>query len=215
MFFLISGILLCACSSQPDPLKLYDELVVQTNFDPNVNFNTYTTYSLATDTLGLVSNILGDDTIIVGANFARPVITAIKNNLNQRGFQQVGRRDDPDVAINVFVVKNLDVFQDVNFYNPYGSGFYPGYFGNPGYYYPSYYGYNSYYYGYPYVSTYVTNNQVLVIEMVDLKNVSLNNEVKVVWNTYMGDLYTALERNAQTLKGIDQAFAQSNYLSKQ
>jgi hypothetical protein len=209
------GFVLAACASQPDPLKLYDELVVQTNFDPNANFGTYTTYSIATDSLGFVSNIEGDGDFIVGSGFARPVLTAVRNNLDQRGFRQVDRNSNPDVAINVFVVKNLDFFQQINYYNPYGYGNYPGYFGNPGYYYPGYYGYDPYYYGYPYVSTYVSNNQVLVIEMVDLKDVSPSGEVKVVWNTYMGDLFTALDRNSQTLKGIDQAFVQSPYLSKQ
>lgn len=193
---------LWSCEPQPDELKLFDELVVETNFDQEVNFNAYTTYSIATDTIGLVSNLTSDDTIIVGTGYARPVIEAVKANLSNRGFQQVDVEENPDLAINVFIVKNLNIFQQYS---------YPNFYGYPGYYYPNYYGYGSFYYNYPYVRTYLYNTGVLVIEMVDLKNV-INNQVKVVWNAYLGDVYTSLDPVAQSVNAVHQAFTQSSYL---
>lgn len=201
-----TGVLLVAglfgCEPTPDDLKLYDQFVVSTNYDKNANFNSFATFALRADTIGLVSNVYGDDTIIVGTNYARPVITQVKDNLISKGFQPAGDTEDPDLAINIYVVKNLNVFQQVNYY----PGYYP--------YYPGYYNYGGYY-GYPYVSTYAYNTGVLVVEIVDLVNVNQQNQVKVIWNAFMGDVYSSLDLRQQSLDAINQAFVQSPYLTKQ
>ena len=106
------------------------------------------------------------------------------------------RKENPDLGVNVYIVKDLNVFQQLV---------------NPGYYYPYYYGYGSYY-SYPYINTYAYNTGALVVEIVDLKNVTPDGKVKVIWNAYMGDLYSALDYTQQSLEAIDQAFVQSNYL---
>lgn len=193
------------CEPQPDDLTLLDEFVVSTNRDSNADFNAYLTYFIPVDTIGLVSNDIRDDTIIIGQNYARPVINQVKSNLNARGFQSVELDDNPDLAVNVYVLKNLNIFQDVS---------YPGSYGYPGYYYPGYYGYYGYNY-YPYVSTYAYNTGVLVIEIVDLKNITPQNKVTVIWDAYLGDVFSSVDLSRQTLDGIDQAFLQSPYLTKQ
>lgn len=195
------------CEPTPDELKLFDEFVVSTSYDNTANFNSYKTYTLRTDTIGFISNLTSDDTIEVGSQYARPVITQVNNNLVDRGYQKVEKTEDPDLAINIYVLKNLNVFQNVNYY--------PGYY-DPGYYnyYGSYYGYGGYY-GYPYVSTYAYNTGVLVVEIIDLKSVNPNSQVKVVWNAYMGDVFSSLDLKQQSLDAIDQAFVQSPYLIKQ
>jgi hypothetical protein len=194
------------CEPQPDDIKLLDEFVVSTNFDPDADFNSYQTYYIPQDTIGLVSNLASDDTIIVGNNYARPVVIQVQSNMSARGYQSVDLTDDPDLAINAYVLKNLNIFQDVNYY--------PGAYGYPGYYYPGYYGYYGYNY-YPYVTTYAYNTGVLVIEIVDLKNVTPQNEVTVIWDAYLGDVFSSVDLSQQTLDGIDQAFFQSTYLTKQ
>lgn len=198
-----SVVALNGCEPPPDEIKLLDEFVVTTNYLSSAEFSNYNTYYLPTDTIGLVSNIAADDTIIVGSSYARPVLSAIRNNLDAMGYQEVEFDEDPDVGLNVYVLKNLNIFQDVNYF--------PGGYGYPGYY-PGY-GYGGYY-GYPYVSTYAYNTGVLVIEMVDLKNLSPQNTFSVVWNAYMGDVYSALDRDQQTLEAIDQSFEQSPYLTQ-
>lgn len=50
--------------------------------------------------------------------------------------------------------------------------------------------------------------------MIDLKNRTPDNQVKVVWDAYMGDVYSTIDRAAQSLEAIDQAFKQSPYLDK-
>jgi hypothetical protein len=96
----------------------------------------------------------------------------------------------------VYVVNDLNLFQQVVY---------------PNYYYPSYYGYGSYY-SYPYINTYAYNTGALVIEIVDLKNVTPDNKVKVIWNAYLGDVYSTIDLTQQSVDAIDQAFIQSNYL---
>ena len=197
--------LLVACQPEPDAARLIDELVVATNYDPNADFTSYTTYAIPTDTIGLISNN-SDDTIIVASenDYPRPVLNTIKSNLNARGYTQVARNQNPDLGINVLIVNDFNVFQQV---------VYPNYYGYPGNYYSGYYGYGSWYY-YPYVNTYTYNTGVLIIEIVDLKNKTPDNKVSVIWDAYLGDVYSTINLIDQTVKGIDQAFLQSPYVDK-
>jgi hypothetical protein len=194
-----------ACQTEPDSVKLVDQLVVSTNFDPGADFKAYTTYAIPTDTIGFLSNN-SSDTIIVSptSSFPRTVLNSIRQNLDGRGYTRVGRNEDPDMGINVMVANDFNVFQQI---------VYPDYYGYPGNYYSGYYGYGGYY-SYPYVNTYAYNTGVLIVEIVDLKNRTPDNKVKVVWDAYLGDVYSTLDREAQSTGGIDQAFVQSPYIGK-
>ncbi|HMG91353.1 MAG TPA: DUF4136 domain-containing protein [Chryseolinea sp.] len=192
-----------SCQPEPDSIKLLDELVVSTTYDNAVDFQTYSTYSIATDTLGFVSN-QANDTILIQAktDYPRPVLQKVIGNLNALGYTKVNKSDNPDMRINVYIVNDFNLFQQVIY---------------PDYYYPSYYGYGygyGSYYAYPYVNTYATNTGSLVIEILDLKNVTPDNKVKVIWGAYMGDVYSTIDLIKQSEKAIDQAFVQSPYLHK-
>jgi hypothetical protein len=202
------GCFLFGCHPVPENNKLIDELAVSTNYDPDAVFNSYATYSLPTDTIGFVSNS-SNDTIIVAKNsdFPRPVLSAVRANLNARGFTEVKKNENPDLGINVLVVNDFNVFQQV-IYPSYG-----GYGGGYGGYYSGYYGYSGYY-NYPYINTYAYNTGLLVVEMVDLKNRTPQNEVKVIWDAYLGDIYSTLDRIPESVQAIDQAFTQSPYIQK-
>ncbi len=208
VFYFLVGVVTSiawGCQTEPDSAKLIDQMVVSTNYDPDANFGAYTTYAIPTDTIGFISNN-SSDTIIVSpeSTFPRHVLSAIKRNLDDRGYARVDRTEDPDVGINVMVANDFNLFQEV---------VYPGYYGYPGNYYSGYYGYGSYYY-YPYVNTYAYNTGVLIVEIVDLKNRTPDNKVKVVWDAYIGDVYSTIDRAAQSQDAIDQAFIQSPYLGK-
>lgn len=200
---ILMAMLFYSCQPEPDSKELVDDLVVQTNFDPQADFGSYLTYSLPTDTIGFVSNVPNDDTIVVAkeSQFPRPILEAVRNNLNARGYVRVDKTENPDLGVNVLVVNDLNIFQQVVY--PYG----------PGSYYSGYYGYSGFYY-YPYINTYAYNTGLLVIEIVDLKNRTPDNKVKVIWDAYMGDIYSTLDRIPQTVTAIDQAFEQSQYISK-
>jgi hypothetical protein len=195
--------LLWSCQPEPDSFKLLDELVVSTTYDNTVDFQTYSTYSIATDTIGFVSN-RANDTILIqrDTDYPRPILQKVISNLNTLGYSRVNKSDNPDMRINVYVVNDYNLFQQVIY---------------PDYYYPSYYGYGygyGSYYAYPYVNTYATNTGSLVVEILDLKIVTPDNKVKVIWGAYMGDVYSTIDLIKQSEKAIDQAFIQSPYLHK-
>lgn len=206
LFIILFSLFFWSCQTEPDSAELIDQMVVSTNYDPEANFGLYTTYALPTDTIGFVSNS-SSDTIITSdqSDFPALVLGKIEDNLNAFGYSRVERDEDPDIGVNVMVVNDYNVFQEL---------VYPGYYGYPGsYYYSGYYGYGSYY-SYPYVNTYAYNTGVLIIEFIDLKNKTPDNKVKVVWDAYLGDVYSTVDRNAQAQEAINQAFAQSPYLAK-
>ena len=43
------------------------------------------------------------------------------------------------------------------------------------------------------MNTYATNTGSLVVEILDLKNVTPDNKVKVIWGAYMGDVYSTID----------------------
>jgi len=200
LIVLITAVVLVGCETQPDNQRLLDELVVSTNYDHDALFGSYVTYAIPTDTIGFVSNTNPNDTILVSAtnndHYPRKVLTQVISNLTDRQYQRVDRNQDPDLGVNVYVVKDLNISQQVIYSNNY---------------YPYYYGYGSYY-SYPYINTYAYNTGALVVEIVDLKNVTPDNKVKVIWSAYMGDVYSTIDLVSQSTDAIDQAFVQSNYL---
>lgn len=193
----VALLLLSACAPEPDGAKLYDQLVVSTQFDPEADFSAYQTYAIATDTIGFVSNTNQNDTIRVYSNdftYPRSVINSVKASLNPK-MERVDRDADPDVGINIYVVSDLNLYSQV---------VYPTYSNY-------YYGYSGYYY-YPYVQTYAQRTATLVVEMVDLKNRDSQNRVKVVWNALMGDVISSIDFEKQSVDAITQAFQQSPYI---
>ena len=205
-FALVSSLMLLGgCRPEPDTAQLVDQLVVSTNYDNEVDFSAFNTFAIPTDTLGFVSNS-SPDTILVASQstYPRPVLTAINGELTMRGYARVAKNESPDLGVNVLVANDFNVFQSV---------VYPSYYGNYGNYYSGYYGYGGYY-SYPYVNTYVKNTGVLIIELVDLKNRTPDNKVRVVWSAYLGDVYSTLDLQQETAEGIHQAFIQSPYLGK-
>jgi hypothetical protein len=205
LFFIATFFALTGCHPEPNGAELYDELVVATNFDPAANFSAYKTFAIPDDTLGFISNTDPNDSLLVSNNssFPEPVVNAIVAGLKSRGFTRVSKNEDPDLGIRAIVVHDLNVFQQV---------VYPNSAYGPGGYYSGYYGYSSWYY-YPYVNTYTYKNAMLIIEMLDLKNKTANNEVKVVWAAYMGDLYGTIHLIEQTERAIEQSFIQSPFIS--
>jgi hypothetical protein len=195
----ICFLLALGCQPEPDNVKLLDQLVVQTNFDESADFSDYTTYSLALDTIGFISN-QSQDTLLTSPGdgpLASTIMDQIKLNLDNAGFQQVSKSESPDLGVVAFIVNDVNLFQQVVY---------------PDYYYPyDYYNYYSYY-AYPYVQTYASNTGALVIELVDLKNTTTDNKVKVIWSAYLGDIVSTIDREKQSAEGIDQAFIQSPYL---
>ncbi|MEM9674498.1 MAG: DUF4136 domain-containing protein [Cyclobacteriaceae bacterium] len=202
-FFLAAPFLLASCFSEPDLSGLDDELVVITNFDPQADFTNYATFAIP-DSIGIITDN-DDDEEFVDDDKAITVLSSIRTNMLAAGFTEVEREEDPDLGVNVFVLENLNV----------GGSFYPGYWwGYPGYWPPCYWGYCGGWfpwYGWGTIYTYTTGT--LVIEFIDLKNASEDNQrLDIIWTAYMGEVYTARNPVQEAVTAVDQAFRQSPYL---
>ncbi|MFZ6001588.1 MAG: DUF4136 domain-containing protein [Bacteroidota bacterium] len=200
-WFLILPFVLGACFSQPDLAALVENMVVQTSVDPSINFSSYSTYTMPLDTIGLVSNTSNANAIV--SSYSKMITAEVKKNLDARNFQRVSLSQSPDFGVNIYVVNDVSVFQSVSY----------GGFGYPGYGYGSYYGYRGYY-NYPYVSTYVSSQALLILEIADLKNNVGNNSPKVIWSANIGDVITSVDPGQKVIEAITQAFKQSEYLKK-
>jgi hypothetical protein len=194
---------MAACNQGPDLEELVKSMVVQTSYSLNINFSAYNSFYMPTDTLGLVSNVT-DDTLVVG-DYAKGVTARVRSKMTQAGYSFVERDQDPDLAVNTYIVDNRSVFQSVTYPNYY--------FGYPGYFYSGYYGYGGYY-NYPIVQTFSSQSGTMVIELIDLKNRTPDNKLQVVWVANIGDVYTSTDPYVKMLDAIDQAFRQSPYLGK-
>jgi hypothetical protein len=186
------------CQLRPADSDLVQRMVVQTEYDEFTSFSAYNSFTLSLDTLGLLSSRVADTLIL--DNYAHQVTARLKTNMDAAGFPFLSKNQDPDLGIAAFVVENYDVFQQINYYQPYYSGYYG-------------YGYGGYY-GYPYITTYTSSTTTMVINLIDLKNRDAQNRLKVIWTVYIGDLLKSVDYEQRILEAIDQAFRQSPYLNK-
>lgn len=195
-----------ACESEPDTADLVQDMVVQTNYDRTVDFQSYGSYTLSLDTIGYVTNRADESALSNG--FAKSITSAVKRNLDAAGLAYVSLNDNPDLGINVFVVDDVNILRSV-YYPDYFWG-YPGY---PGSFYGGYFGYQGFF-GYPFTTTTYFRQALLVIEMVDLQDIQ-NDNARVVWTANIGDLINTVNQDVKTIEAIDQAFRQSTYLQTQ
>ena len=196
-------VLLLACQPKPNLNDLVKDMVVQTSYDNTINFSSFATYSMPLDTIGQIYNASPKDTIITGS-YAQLISRAVKSGLDKAGYTQVGRKQNPDLTVVTFVIRDYSQFTSV---------VYPSY-GYSSYYYPSNYGYGGGYYNYPYVQTYSSNTATLIIEIVDLKDRNIQNQVKIIWTANIGDVFSSPDPLQKSGEGVDQAFAQSTYIKK-
>lgn len=195
----IVTLFLTACETTPPEEDLLDQVAVFTDYDTEVDFSTYKTYAIPTDTISLYSNATSSKFLTAAnSDYARPVVDAIKANMNNRNFVLKKRNENPDLGINVSLIHDYNIYQQVYYNGGYGGG---------------YYGYGSSYYYPSYVTTTTTNSGILIVEIVDLKNRTPDNKVKVVWTGTLGDVVNAIHINEQSVEGINQSFVQSPFLA--
>ncbi|MEQ8363371.1 MAG: DUF4136 domain-containing protein [Cyclobacteriaceae bacterium] len=196
-FILMSGLglFLAGCQPVPSAEELNQDLVVETDYDDTVNFNNFTTYTLTLDTLGLISNTT-NDTLQLGG-YARDVTAKIKANMDARGYTYVDKSQNPDLGFVAFLVSDFSVYQTIS-YPSYGGGYYSPYYG----------------YYYPRVNTYASNSTVLILQLVDLNTKTTQNQFRLIWRGFIGDLSSSVDPYQKSVAAIDQAFVQSAIIGK-
>ncbi|MGN6494206.1 MAG: DUF4136 domain-containing protein [Agriterribacter sp.] len=193
--------ILAGCAK--DPIKnLSDEesRIYITNHDSTTQFSNFKTYSIS-DSVAVVSD--GELKKKVINDTYAAFIQAVKNNMQQRGFELVDKNAQPDIGINISEV--------INSYT--GVISYPSYWGYYNSYWdPYYWGYGGYNYYFPYASyaVYDIKEGALSIDMVDLKDVGSDKQIKGIWN---GLIRGSGIFNAQTAASqVSALFDQSPYI---
>jgi hypothetical protein len=198
-----AAIILSGSSCTKEPLNNLSEAegrIYITNHVDSVNFSNYQTFSIA-DSVAVIENnqLKGRALTSVDAAY----ISAVKNEMQQRGYTLVAKDEDPDLALNVNRIYNsyTGVFSYNDYWNYYGGYWDPYYWGYPGYNYwfPPVYGY------------YEITEGALSIDMFDLRNAPANNNnILNVWNGLIRGTGTFRENSAAP--GVKILFDQSAYL---
>ncbi len=200
LFVPVLGLILSNCTK--DPLKdmtQEESQIYVTNYDTTVSFSNYKTFRIA-DSIAIIENdrLQGRERTSQDAQF----IDAIALALQQKGFTRVASGGNADLGVTVSAITNTSTqlvsYRDYgNFYGNYWDPFYWDY---PGYsfYAPTYYG------------VYETGETALAIDMVDLKNVATNNQLRVIWSGLIrgSGIFSGQNINEQ----VNALFSQSSYL---
>jgi hypothetical protein len=205
-----------ACVQPPAENVRFEESVIATFYDPEVDFAAYTTFAVAPQvTTADVSDSRAVTPGMLDEARSDEIIASVARHMQERGFVQVTPSDAPELGIGVFGVTGTGSGSTTS--GQWGSA-YGGYWGYPGAspYYPS-------------VQQYSYPRQTLVIEVVDLRRARLSvpeqvavdagiaaaKTLPVAWGMIA---YRALLDNAgmagAATAALDQAFLQSPYLSR-
>jgi hypothetical protein len=199
IFIIIAGVfILSSCTKYPPTdSRLTEDLVVYTKYDIHTDYSSYKTYAVP-DSIGYITT---KDSIKVMNSYTKALISAIDANMKSRHFSKVLPNENPDLGFNIVAVKTVNV-------TTYSPGWYWGY---PGYYPVDYWGYPGYDYWYPYYPTYITSysSGTVVIELIDLKNVSADQKVYIRWDVYIRALLTGSHTLSDVSNSVDQAFIQT------
>jgi hypothetical protein len=197
----VIAIFLLGCQPKPDFEARVKDLVVRTVASPSANFSSYSSYSLAIDTIGTYRAFTRDSLIVDEYSYA--VSRAVKANMDKAGYKQVTAGQHPDLAVNILLSRGYLV--DQTFPSP------NYYFKRPGNYNYQFSGYGGYS-PYPYIIPSYDNPAYLIIEIIDLKNKDAQQRVQFIWTAFMADVDAMLDPIARSVEGVNQAFVQSRYI---
>ena len=195
---------LASCEKDPDPDKPDNNYLVYTNYDKKADFKAFETYYLPDSIL-----LIGDKE---KAEYwkdenARKILNAYTSHMDSRGYLRVNQREQADLGLQVSYVKSTYYFIDYG--HPEWWWSYPGYWDVP------YWGnWGGWYY--PYAVSYSYSTGSFISELLNLNAVQGSGEkLPILWTGFLsGLLSNSSSVNTQlAVQGVDQAFAQSAYLT--
>ena len=197
---------LISCRKIPDTEDLSLQQVVATDRDLDADFSSYSTYFIP-DSVSVVAND-PDDSVLTGP-LALQLVTAVKTNMNNRGYTFRPRAQGlPDLGLRLTVIKDITRTAVC-------GGWWDGWYG----WYPPYW-YGCYYCGgyyYPWCTTYTYTIGTSTLYMFDVKNQGANHNIRALWGATMFGVFSTTnnQTNADlTANAINQAFSQSPYVKK-
>lgn len=193
------------CLTYPSSSERFDDQIVVSAFAPGTEFGTFSTFAVAPNAT-LVDFTSGQSvTTTLDAAIGTPLTEAVEQQLSARGYQQVDPESDPDLGVNIAVIKaTVDTFQyaPVWGYGGFAWGYYYPYFV------PIYYDYDT---------------TIVWVDLIDVRAADppiSADELVQLPSTWTALVYGVLENTvssetAQAVQGIEQAFRQSPYLRAQ
>jgi hypothetical protein len=194
-----SAVTLAACSKNPlENLTAEESRIYITNYDSLADFSSYQTFSIS-DSVTVINNGQANKQ---STSVDRAFIDAAKSQMMAQGFTLVDKNANPDLAINISRIYNSStgIISYNNYWNNYNGYYDPYYWGFPGYGYYSPYSFR----------TYTIREGALSIDLLDLKNASVNNQIKGIWSGLIrgSGIFDANTAASQ----VQQLFAQSPYI---
>lgn len=202
---LLAAFALTACEKDPDMDKLDNKYLVYTNHDKAADFKTFQTYYMPDSIL-----VIGDkkDAEYWKDEYAQKVLNAYVTNMASRGYTRTQERDEADLGLQISYVRSTYYVTDYG--QPEWWWGYPGYWDAP------YWGNWGGGWYYPYAVSYSYSTGSYLTELLNLNAPQgQSQKLPVLWTSYMtGLLSGSAESNINlAVEGIDQAFAQSAYLT--
>ena len=190
-----------ACEKDPDMDKLDNDYLVYTNYDKKANFKEFTTYYLP-DKILVISD--KEEPEYLEGEAAQEILAAYKSNMDQRGYTMAASKEEAQLGIQVSYIKSTYFFTDYG--QPEWWWGYPGYWGS------GYWGNWGGGWYYPYAVNYSYSTNSFITEIVNLD--APKEKLPILWTSYMtGLVYSSNMNKALAVKGVNQAFTQSPYLT--
>ena len=206
LFFSALALMAVACHKEPYPQDGDMEYLVYTAPAKDVNFANFQTFDMADSVLVIGQS---EKPQYSASDNALALIQQYRTNMEKLGYIYTPSNPDADLGIQLTYMVKTERY--VQYYDdPYWWLDYPGYW-------PSgYWGnWTGWYYPYPVTYTYTTN--ALITDMVDLTGEEREGaKLEIVWSNYIGGpAGSSVSNDVERMKAaIDQAFAQSPYLSR-
>ena len=189
------------CSkSVSDGLTDEESRVYITNKDEAAVFNSYKSFSIVDSVLIYINNAPSRQ--LTDADVA--LLDAIKSQMQSRGYVHTEKSESPDLGINI---TKVDQRVSSVIIDPY-----PGSWATlPGYWDPGYWGWAGGYYYPPTFYVVSTKEEIIFIDLFDLKNAARNNnELNVIWNAQLRG--PGVLTGPASVEGVEACFTQSPYL---
>lgn len=181
------------------PEYVEDLDVVYTTYDEGYDFQAQNTYSMPDKIVVDVVIDRGDTTFeYMNPALATPILNAIDDNMESKGWTKVNISGVPDVIITLAAISSTTYYYSY-WYDWYYGGYYGGYWG---WYYPPYYS----------VSSVTTGSLVITMADPSLADQIPIGKSPLAWLAVANGVASGYGDITRVTKAVDQAFAQSPYL---
>jgi hypothetical protein len=190
-YFIAMALVLVSC--YPEGAEYYEETdLVYTNYDQAFDFGEQASYAMPERIVKITGDIIGgEDPEFIPEPFNSQILNRIDSNLGDLGWVKVADPAEADLVLMPAAWSNTTI----TYWYDYWCWYYPWYCGW-GWYYPGY------------VSSYTTGTFVMTLVAAGEDYV----EPSRVWTGAINGLLSGAYDANRVTRGIDQAFAQSEYL---